>query len=70
MVKKNRTNLGAIKGQVNRKRARRVNGEDKTLIPSDPETTLLCAKCSRPGRYILIHRDVEYWFCMEHYFSY
>ena len=66
MAKKIRTNLGAVREQRNRNRARRVNGG----VPPESESELICAKCPRPGKYMLVHKDVEYWFCMEHYFSY
>lgn len=76
MAKKIRTNLG-VKGQGNRRGSRRVSEVDETLIPKvvpvpggSVEIRIICARCNRAGKYMIIDRGVEYWFCMEHYFSY
>jgi hypothetical protein len=81
MPKKIRTNLGAVKEQRSRSRARRVNG-DETLIPNvvpvpaeriyprEGAVRDVCSKCDRAGRYMLIHGEQEHWLCMEHYFGF
>lgn len=55
----------------------KVGRVGKTLTPPnvvrqrylDNEVGLICAKCDKAGRYMLIEKEVEFWFCMEHYFS-
>lgn len=42
---------------------RRPYVEDETQI------RIICAKCERAGRLMLIDGETEIWYCMEHYFS-